>query len=309
MSATDLAKLVATAQTRHAELDAQIDDGPIRVGDLVPIGDLEWLLVELEDTHALIVPCDSHAVGHPGDVVLGAADSPTGPLVARCGFARRVAPERLDSLPRTGHVDHLEAVRETLEHAPDSTIDHDRLDHELAWWLEHHVAPAAQALTRAPIHEPAAIATLSRPSPMAQRFWQLAAALFFTVSLVLTGLLLTPTDDDTLTNLPIVWVSVPEIERSGQPLVTTIDDDAEQILLVVETPERFPRYGVRLLDESGAERWQTSDLRVTGLVELVVVLPATTLPPGRHRLELSGTDDDLTVELADIPLEIRAASD
>ncbi len=108
-----------------------------------------------------------------------------------------------------------------------------------------------------------------------------------------------------LVNLPFVVRAAAQLRGGGEPLEVAPQASWILVILQVEDPERYPRYGLEIRDRAGQRQvWQSRDLEVTGLAELSVALPRNLLPDGRYQVRLSGMLDGRTEKLMEQALTI-----
>ncbi len=140
-------------------LDARRGE-PLEPGDLVlstrtedlPI---EWLVLEKTGTdpvQLVVAPVDAMALYGPADVQLSRAET-GGPVIARCGYAARIAADLLSPRYRTGRVDALalalarERCRESSSRlAGRSVTDELGSQPDYQDWIEDVVLPACERL-------------------------------------------------------------------------------------------------------------------------------------------------------------------
>ncbi|MEM8964017.1 MAG: hypothetical protein AAGD38_21205 [Acidobacteriota bacterium] len=333
MTTTDRFRaLAARAHARQHQLADGVDPSrAVGPGDLFRLEasagyPIEWLLVDLRVGRSLAVIVDTHPE-RGDDITLGDADSSTGPLHARCAYAAWLPSAWFVTARRTGHVDDLDEIRARLAtERPPGDVDSRDFASVLLEWFHDTVGPAFHAAAERSVATPPtqrAEAVVEAPTRLELRVrrWQWAAAALLVVTLGLLAQMWrsAPTIDTTtatlepassLVNLPIVWIDAPTVTRNDTPEIVTIDPEAEHVLLIVATPGAEPSRSYRLRIEdatSQTTRWTATDLRVTGLVELAVVVPASTLAPGAYRLVLEGFDSQgQSQSLTETSVEIRA---
>ena len=199
---------------------------PVAPGDLFAFPEtaehgVEWVLLERWDVppRALLVAADTRPQVGTGDVEVPAGE-PAAPLVLRCRFDARVAPERLTPERRTGRVSEavVAEAREARRAADRGTLAGSPLERETdadpehQAWLDDVVRPARAALEAAVIRQDEAPPPGERPDrtwPSARALYALAASLLVAVlglSLYSVGLL----EELERERLPRVAIEAPE---------------------------------------------------------------------------------------------------
>lgn len=290
--------------------------------------DLEWLLVEGDGARFLAIPADTRPLLGSADVGVP-EDAPAGPLSLRPRFALWLDTDRLDPQWTSGRLESPYVMRARDKHQAllAGNIDARPRDEEVDASPEYQDWCRQLATARNALKEVAAGERPPAPSvppPRSARLLELAAAIFLVASLALLALHLRQTRQleevvaesqrreldarrridelqrrllEPRVNLPFAWFAAGSDPRRGDalPLTLEVPDDAEAFLLVlpVSDPRPYDKYRLEILRRGQGQEvlWSSDELRRTGAVEILVVLPRTLLAGGEYRLDLSGLAD------------------
>lgn len=186
-------------EAARSRLRAERDDLERRATEPLAAGDLlwlpataalpvEWAVVEIGAARSTLVPADTHPAAGAADVTV--AGEP-GPLTLRCGFAVRIAVEKLGEYRRTGRLPApaIEAARQRLAApAAPAVAGEAENDPEYGDWIAEAIQPARQAL------DPAGVAAAAPPQRVRQervrrrsRGLELAASALLAAGAALAG--------------------------------------------------------------------------------------------------------------------------
>ena len=301
---------IKTAVDGHVATCSELEQRqePAAPGDLYVVAEcaeqpVEWLVVKPEPgDRVLVIPADTQTLVGSTDVAV-AEHEPGGPLALRCGHGVGIDAGLLDPEMRTGSLadEALARVRRRLAGELETSTDQVETDSdpEYLLWIEDVVEPARVTLEQASRPRLKLIQGAGEGKPADPRtttatapWWRgLAQAAGVVLAAGLVWLLLgTPgwRQDPEIATLTLAMST----RTGGEPTLTLAPDtETVELRVDLEGDDDYRSVRARLTTLQGVEVWREAGLEIHTRdwgSEVIVSLPAESLPVGDYELALEG---------------------